>query len=118
MPALTEDEIYRSSSQFRLWSFTKQALLSLRGSTNDSAAGAVRNAIESSHTQNGTDPLPEVDCLSVEEEQRIVGFYCVKAMQFADFCEFPTNVKASWSSSDEFLVLVANDTPRLQLSNS
>ena len=49
--------------------------------------------------EGGNEEIPdapkEVDCLTVEEEQKLVGFYCVKAMQFADFCEFPTNVKVA-----------------------
>lgn len=106
MAQMTEDDIYRTSTQYRLWSFTRESLASLRSTTNASAADGVRAAIQSQHTgQNASDaakeggndkpsgPVKEVDCLTVEEEQRLVGFYCVKAMQFADFCEFPTNVK-------------------------
>lgn len=106
MAQMTEDDIYRTSTQYRLWSFTRESLASLRSTTNVSAADGVRAAIKSQHTrQAGSDTVEggyidkpsqstkEVDCLTVEEEQQLVGFYCVKAMQFADFCEFPTNVK-------------------------
>ena len=106
MAQMTEDDIYRTSTQYRLWSFTRESLASLRSTTNASAADGVRAAIQSQHTgQSATDaakeggneklsgPAKEVDCLTVEEEQKLVGFYCVKSMQFADFCEFPTNVK-------------------------
>lgn len=109
MAALTEDDIYRTSTQYRLWSFTRDSLASLRDTTNALAADGVRAAIESLHAENAAaddaakdgsstsltsdKPHQEVDCLTVEEEQRLVGFYCVKAMEFADFCEFPTNVK-------------------------
>ena len=77
--------------------------------TNQSAADGVRAALKSINSQQtggasegqssdseATRPthyIKEVDCLSVEEELKLVGFYCVKTMQFADFCEFPTNVK-------------------------
>ena len=109
MPVLTEDDIYRTSTQYRLWSFTRDSLSSLRSTTNQSAADGVRAALKSIHSQQTagesegqsshdeatrpTSYLKEVDCLSVEEELKLVGFYCVKTMQFADFCEFPTNVK-------------------------
>ena len=106
MSQMTEDDIYRSSTQYRLWSFTRESLASLRSTTNASAAEGVRAAIRSQNIgRNGSDaareehngrildPAKEVDCLTVEEEQKLVGFYCVKAMQFADFCEFPTNLK-------------------------
>ena len=108
MPRMTEDDIYRTSTQYRLWSFTRESLASLRSTTNAAAADGVRAAIQNQRTgqagsvttkeaSNGksSDAAKEVDCLTVEEEQRLVGFYCVKAMQFADYCEFPTNVKVS-----------------------
>ena len=109
MPVLTEDDIYRTSTQYRLWSFTRESLSSLRSATNQSAADGVRAALKSIHSQQTagesegqsshdeanrpTNYVKEVDCLTVEEELKLVGFYCVKTMQFADFCEFPTNVK-------------------------
>lgn len=103
---MSEDDIYRTSTQYRLWSFTRESLASLRSTTNASAADGVRAAIQSQRASQAAsdtahdedsykrpDSTKEVDCLTVEEEQKLVGFYCVKAMQFADFCEFPTNVK-------------------------
>ncbi len=109
---MTEDEIYRTSTQYRLWSFTPESLASLRSTTNATAADGVKAAIraldaakaESNLAENGgKDGAPasergeirEVDCLTVEEEQKLVGFYCMKTIEFADFCEFPTNVKVS-----------------------
>lgn len=115
---MTEDEIYRTSTQYRLWSFTLKSLHSLRSTTNSLAAEgvltAIRTAADSGKAVAKADPkeansdgvksslpslvqasqaLQEVDCLTVEEEQKLVGFYCIKAMEFADFCDFPTNVK-------------------------
>ena len=114
MALMTEDDIYRTSTQYRLWSFTRESLASLRSITNASAADGVRAAIQSQHTaragfdtasqetnDNISDSAKEVDCLTVEEEQKLVGFYCVKAMQFADFCEFPTNVKVTKSHTTD-----------------
>ncbi|KAI9885023.1 MAG: hypothetical protein M1823_003191 [Watsoniomyces obsoletus] len=119
---MTEDDIYRSSTQYRLWSFTPETLASLRASTNAIATDRVRAAIKrvrerqsgidngdastdhkngqdgssaADKTNNGTQNEPEIECLTVEEEQKLVGFYCVKAMGLADFCSFPTNVKAT-----------------------
>ena len=105
-----EDEIYRASTQFRLWSFTKESLVSMRSATNSSAIDAVKSAIQKGRYQNsvqapsnGEDHGPassqeihvssDVDCLTVEEEQKLVRFYCIRAMEFSDFCEYPTNVK-------------------------
>lgn len=91
---MTEDEIYRASTQYRLWSFTPELLLSMRSATNSLAADGVRTAIRSLKDTGGNGvESREVDCLTVQEEQKLVGFYCIKTMEFADFCDFPTNVK-------------------------
>ncbi|KAI9830735.1 MAG: hypothetical protein M1819_005399 [Sarea resinae] len=124
---MTEDAAYRTSTQYRLWSFTPESLSSLRKTTNSLACARVKAAIKRARearaaaesngtssissgekgTSNGsrsvsgsatpqaTDKDKDIECLSVEEEQKLVGFYCVKAMELADFCGFPTNVKAT-----------------------
>ena len=106
--------------------------MSLRSTTNASAADAVRAAIQSQHAgqaasgsaQGGSKDKPstsakEVDCLTVEEEQKLVGFYCVKAMQFADFCEFPTNVKVVNNyPAGSLLFLTPDQIFRLQQCNT
>ncbi|KAL8713689.1 MAG: hypothetical protein Q9220_002215 [cf. Caloplaca sp. 1 TL-2023] len=86
---MTEDDIYRTSTQYRLWSFTPETLASLRATTNASAAEGVRAAFKNVQI----DERSIVDCLTVEEEQKIVSFYCLKTLDFVDFCEYPTNVK-------------------------
>ena len=108
MATITEDDVYRTSTQYRLWSYTMASLASLRSTTNATATDGVRAAIKGLYSQKAQpnsdeqlnnahvyqrDAPKEVDYLTVEEEQKLVGFYCMKAMQFADFCEFPTNVK-------------------------
>ncbi|KAL9100585.1 MAG: hypothetical protein Q9163_004059 [Psora crenata] len=98
MATLGEDAIYRASTQYRLWTFTSETLASSRSATNALAADAVRAAMRKSQEQKSSADHGkgnEVDCLTVNEEQKLVGFYCVKAMQLADFCDFPTNVKAT-----------------------
>ena len=112
---MAEDDIYRTSTQYRLWSFTAESLASLRSTTNSLAADRVRAAIKRlrQSQSSGADAAPaddivgesgiarqvqehnEVDCLSVEEEKKLVGYYCSRAMELADFCDFPTNVKVS-----------------------
>lgn len=92
--SLTEDDIYRKSTQYRLWSYTAESLAALRTETNSLAIARVKEAIRRANkNDDGSDPAELVDCLTVEEEQKLVGFYCVQAMDFADFCEFPTNIK-------------------------
>ena len=107
---MNEDEIYRTSTQYRLWSFTPESLASIRSTTSALAADGVKSAIQSldaskaategarngegdKSTVQDMGAIREVDCLTVEEELKLVGFYCMKTIEFADFCEFPTNVK-------------------------
>ncbi|KAI4177652.1 MAG: hypothetical protein LQ343_000115 [Gyalolechia ehrenbergii] len=96
---MTEDEIYRTSTQYRLWSFTPETLASLRATTNAAAADGVRDAfrnlnLKTSESENVREN-GEVDCLTIEEEQKIVDYYCRRTLDFVDFCEYPTNVKAT-----------------------
>lgn len=100
---MTEDEVYRTSTQYRLWSFTPEFLSTARASTNSVAADGVRAAIKNLHSSKVGDDASnassqsttprEVDCLTVEEEQKLVWFYCMKALKFGKFCDFPTNVQ-------------------------
>ena len=104
---MTEDDIYRSSTQYRLWSFTPESISAQRIHTNALAAEGVRAAIRSlsldrsaaniqadaSRKEPQANHSEAVDCLSVEEEQKLMGYYCIQAIKLADFCDFPTNVK-------------------------
>lgn len=101
---MTEDELYRTSTQYRLWSFTPETLASLRATTNAAAADGVRDAFRSLNLDtkegdgnkiNEVAAEKEVDCLTIEEEQKIVGYYCLRTLDCVDFCEYPTNVKVS-----------------------
>ncbi|KAL3419472.1 cyclin ccl1 [Phlyctema vagabunda] len=109
---MSEDERYRTSTQYRLWSYTSEALAALRTTTNRIAADRVREAVqharearvlssaETSETENGvravsTLPEGEVDCLTVEEELMLVAFYCRQTIQLGDHLKVPTDVKAT-----------------------
>jgi cyclin H len=92
---VSEDDLYRTSTQYRLWSYSAESLKSLRAATNEIAAARVRSAVKKAHQKvDGQDSGDEeVDCLTPQEELKLVGFYCSQAMDFADFLEFPTNIK-------------------------
>lgn len=100
--ALTEDDIYRSSTQYRLWSYTPEALVSLRATTNSHAAERVQAAIKRSHDaqrrqQNGSDQSEDrvVDCLTAAEESTILTHFTQQCLRIADAFKFPTSVKAT-----------------------
>lgn len=106
---MSEDERYRASTQFRLWSYTPASLEALRTTTNRIAADRVREAVRrvrQSRTASSTDTseaegsrsvsaLPEgdVDCLTVEEELKLLVFYCRQTLQLGDHLKVPTDVK-------------------------
>jgi len=112
--SVSEDERYRTSTQYRLWSFTPTSLLELRTTTNRNAANRVRDAVRrvrearaatssgnTSEADGGNSravsavPEGEVDCLSVEEELKLVTHFCRQTLQLGDHLQVPTDVKVS-----------------------
>ncbi len=136
---MNEDERYRTSTQYRLWSYTPGALASLRSTTNRLATERVKAAIErarasratsasasadtSEAEQNGTNnraasavPEGEVNCLTPEEELKLVVFYCRQTIQLGDHLKVPTDVKVT-PPSLQSLRCITNIT-RQQQSNT
>ncbi|KAJ5287269.1 hypothetical protein N7478_002955 [Penicillium angulare] len=113
---MIEDDIYRTSSQFRIWSYTKPALESLRTKTNDIASERVRAALQRARStqpsatpstagtpQPGSDgdtKKPEgkhIECLTPEEELILVRYYCEKTLELGETYKppLPTMVRAT-----------------------
>lgn len=88
---LTEDDLYRSSTQYRLWSFTPAKLASLRSQTYDLARQRVRESTAS--TSNGG--IPDQDFLTQEDESRLIQRYCTQISSTSDHFKFPASVKAT-----------------------
>lgn len=80
----TEDERYRQSSQFRLWSFSPGSLQELRAKTNSLAKQQIA-------ARTGS-PL---DFLTPDEESRLVKFFTVELIRAAQFCELPTEIRST-----------------------
>ncbi|PYH86477.1 cyclin-like protein [Aspergillus uvarum CBS 121591] len=121
---MIEDDFYRTSSQYRLWSFTTASLQAQRVTTNAVASDRVRAAIRraqearrsATSSATGT-PVPEVDgstpntstpnpakadekaieCLTPEEEQQTVSYYCEQIIQLGEAYKppLPTIVRAT-----------------------
>ncbi|KEF60457.1 uncharacterized protein A1O9_02018 [Exophiala aquamarina CBS 119918] len=101
---MIEDDAYRSSSQYRYWSYTKECLARIRQNTNDLASERVRVAFRrvqasksSSHSNgdsaNGSSPETggtkaasdtEVHTLTADEELKIVEWGCQKIMDMGE----------------------------------
>ncbi len=112
---LTEDDLYRSSTQFRNWSFTSEQLAAQRIVTNTQASERVRANVarqraqralqaESDSIGSGVDngsgantpnvfaSETEVDCLTVDEERKIVDDFCERSIKLGAHCGFPFEV--------------------------
>lgn len=91
---MIEDEAYRTSSQYRNWSYTREALASLRQNTNDLASERVRAAIrrarqvKSLHNDFDLDNNI-IDTLTVEEELKIVSWFSSKIIEIGGAMEPP-----------------------------
>jgi cyclin H len=121
---LSEDDLYRSCTQFQHWSFTTAILAAQRLDTNLQATARVKANVArqraqrlqqaetdsvSSGVENGSGantPLPdrstdvkEVDCLRADEELMIVDEFCERALALGTHCGFPTEVSVRRNSS-------------------
>ena len=100
---MVEDEIYRSSSQYRLWSYTKESLAQIRRETNQLASERVKAAFRRVHASNraarhgqrndgdaangsaaadGDDV--EIETLTDDEELKIVEWGCSKIVDMGE----------------------------------
>ncbi|KAL5041925.1 hypothetical protein BDW71DRAFT_190968 [Aspergillus fruticulosus] len=116
---MIEDDIYRTSSQYRLWSFTEESLRSVRQNTNRLASDRVRVALrrarearQSANSSAAGTPNPnagasdadskageekDIECLTPEEEQELVRYYCEQIIQLGESYKppMPTIVRAT-----------------------
>ncbi|KAJ9631854.1 hypothetical protein H2203_000254 [Taxawa tesnikishii (nom. ined.)] len=86
---LTEDDIYRTSTQYRLWSFSPEKLASLRRDTHGTAIARAREHLAE---ESGTDAA-NVQFLTLDEEVRLVQRYCSTLSVTCDHLKFAANVK-------------------------
>lgn len=81
----TEDERYRMSSQYRLWSFRRANLQEMRVKTNALAKQQIAGRLG--------EPAPEF--LTADEELRLVRFFTIELIRAAQFCELPTEIRST-----------------------
>lgn len=105
---MREDDIYRTSTQYRLWSFTKDTLDSIRANTNSVASARVRDAVRRASCARRATATPggggggdeatggrEIECLTPDDELELVQYYCEKTLELGDEYKppLPTTVK-------------------------
>ncbi|KIW16720.1 hypothetical protein PV08_03909 [Exophiala spinifera] len=95
---MIEDDGYRSSSQYRLWSYTKNSLTQIRQNTNNIASehvkAAFRRAQAAKASQNGSNESIEnqgqgetavdIQTLTIDEELKIVEWGCSKMQDMGE----------------------------------
>lgn len=105
---LSEDDIYRTSTQYRLWSFSPERIAALRKQTHDLAVERARQYAGDRVVQNGgavTNGASQangesIECLTEQEELRLVQRYCDQIRSTSDHFKWPINVKVcSWYDS-------------------
>lgn len=83
---LTEDDIYRTSSQFRVWSFSPESLAARRAKTHEIAIERIERQRTKgangalSGDQNGQQNGEKLDYLTEEEEPR--SFHAIRVLQY------------------------------------
>ena len=101
--ALSEDDIYRTSTQYRLWSFSPESLASLRKKTHDLAIERGRRYVGQNGVGNGEvnghSDGDQIEFLTEEEELRLVQRYCDQIRSTSDHFKWPINVKVHISSN-------------------
>lgn len=113
---LSEDARYRTSTQYRLWSYSPDSLASLRATTTELAAMRVKEAISRSREsansavpssadtseaetygddtrKNAATSRDEVECLTAEEELELITFYCRQTIDLGTHLKVPAEVK-------------------------
>jgi cyclin H len=89
---MIEDDVYRSSSQYRYWSYTKESLARIRQNTNDLASEKVKAAFRrvraaksaQNGSSNGSAHDGDIDTLTVDEELKTVEWGCSKIMDMGE----------------------------------
>ncbi|KAF2404684.1 cyclin-like protein [Trichodelitschia bisporula] len=110
--SLTEDTLYASSTQFRLWSFTPEKLVSLRAETNAFATKNITKAIKRARASDETDNKEQkIDCLTMEEEQTLINAYCAQLMHLGQAKPFSLPVSVVGTAVQFFKRFYLSNSP-------
>jgi cyclin H len=87
--ALSEDEIYRTSTQYRLWSFSPEQVAAQRRKTHQLALARAEQYL--GNEQNGQ-TNKAADCLTEAEELKLVQKYCDVILTTGKHLTWPANI--------------------------
>ncbi|KAI0378497.1 cyclin-like protein [Hypomontagnella monticulosa] len=86
-----EDDRYRQSSQYRLWSFAPSHLATLREKANTLAKTHISNRLRTSEPP--VNPLPNF--LTPDEEYTLLNHFTLELLRAAPYCQLPTDIQAT-----------------------
>ncbi|CCC68023.1 hypothetical protein NCAS_0A14650 [Naumovozyma castellii] len=98
---ISDDDLYRHSSQYRFWSFSKERLREKRVNTNKIAADTIyKNILDFKNQQDLTqEQLDVLDArtqpLSVDDELKLINFYAKKVQVISQHLNLPTEIIAT-----------------------
>lgn len=108
---ITFDELYRRSTQYRLWSFTKDELQQRRRTINGKGSSKVDERLNET-----PDVVPsQIEKVTVEEEQTLIAFHSRRILMLAKYFNMPSQVRVSTVFLDIrhlFIGLKTNDNFR------
>lgn len=128
---MIEDEAYRTSSQYRYWSYTRENLASLRQETNHHASERVRSAIRRARdaerrdgdVKNGVQSAQGdsdsglIETLTVGEELKLVSWFSSKIIEIGGAMEPPIPMEIRVSLSYVFAYAGSSSVPILTESS-
>lgn len=85
---ISDDDLYRNSSQYRQWSFTRPGLTSKLEALHVRASDAIQQKLD----QEG---ISDVELLSLEEHNKLVRFYASKIEDIAKVFHMPSQVRVT-----------------------
>lgn len=97
-PSVSDDQLYRHTSQYQLWSMTKEKLKSKRVATHEKAAEKTRQLLALKSSERGFALGPEQIedvILTFDEEQSLVLAYASRVEKIAQIFNMPSQVKAT-----------------------
>ncbi|CAK4033112.1 Cyclin mcs2 [Lecanosticta acicola] len=93
--ALSEDDLYRTSTQYRLWSFSPEQLAAQRKKTHELALARAKLYQQHGSANGEPEPVTPADCLTAEEELGLVRRYCIVLSKMAARMNIPPLITAT-----------------------
>ncbi|SCV01538.1 LANO_0F12288g1_1 [Lachancea nothofagi CBS 11611] len=99
---ITDDDLYRHSSQYRLWSFTPDSISQIREEINVRATAKVHQDLKvflESHPELSSEERGAIESkaipVSTQEELLLIGYFARMILSFAGKMNLPTEVAAT-----------------------